>query len=121
MHVLEKLAAECPADVKLAVTAWVFKHLLAHLKEPGSYRHLIYDRLGFDTDSYTALFDGLELSNAFHDVKTLHAAREFTKKQRIGEMKPALELCDEPDCFDLATCGTPAGNRYGRTCLPHRP
>ena len=33
-----------------------------------------------------------------------------------------LELaCDEPDCWDIASCGTPIVQGYRRTCLQHRP
>jgi len=53
--------------------AWVFNHLRDHLKEGGTYRCLIYDRLGFDLDSYTPLFlaGGMSISNAFNHYAEL--------------------------------------------------
>jgi hypothetical protein len=53
----------------LEQTAWVLKKLVEHLDNPGTYRFLIYDRMGYGKDAYTALFpDGMTLSNAFHEL-----------------------------------------------------
>lgn len=35
--------------------AWVFAHLHDHLMRPGTFRHLIYDRMGFDPSAYSLL------------------------------------------------------------------
>ena len=44
--------------------AWVFHHLNRHPEEGGSFRHLIYDRMGFDEAAYGVLMgQGLALSN----------------------------------------------------------
>ncbi len=61
------LVAECPYETRLAVTAWVFAHICAHAREGGTYRYLIYDRLGFGSDAYVPLYDagGMEISNEF--------------------------------------------------------
>jgi hypothetical protein len=68
---LEDTLKEVSYDHKLAVTQWVFKHLVEHAKEGGSYRHLIYQRLGFDIDAYIPLCDdGLTISNEFTLSKT---------------------------------------------------
>jgi hypothetical protein len=50
--------------------AWVFKHLTDHLHEGGSYRYLIYDRMGFGYAAYSPLFEagGMELSNTLNDT-----------------------------------------------------
>lgn len=46
--------------------AWIFEQLSKHLEEGGDFRHLIYDRMGFDTDAYATLLmaGGLEVCNA---------------------------------------------------------
>jgi hypothetical protein len=46
--------------------AWVMKHIAEHLREGGSYRYLIYDRMGFGPEAYLPLYEagGLEISNA---------------------------------------------------------
>ena len=44
--------------------AWVFHHLNAHYGEGGSFRHLIYQRMGFDPSAYVGLCgQGMNLSN----------------------------------------------------------
>jgi hypothetical protein len=65
----------CDHDMKLAVTKWVMKHIVEHAKEGGSYRYLIYDRLGFGPEAYAPLCsDGMTISNEF-DLNTVPDAR----------------------------------------------
>ena len=63
-----QLVENCDYETKLAVTAWVFKHVLAHALEGGSFRYLIYDRLGFGPDAYVPLYNagGMTISNEFN-------------------------------------------------------
>lgn len=64
---LEDILKEVSYDHKLAVTQWVFKHLVEHAKEGGSFRYLIYDRLRFGADAYVPLCsDGITISNEFN-------------------------------------------------------
>ena len=62
-----KLVEECDYETKLAVTAWVFSHIVDHATEGGSFRYLIYDRLGFGPDAYIPLYNagGMTISNEF--------------------------------------------------------
>lgn len=61
-----KLVEGCPYETRLAITAWVMKHIVDHAIEGGTYRHLIYNRLGFNTDAYVPLcHDGMTISNEF--------------------------------------------------------
>lgn len=64
---IEAVIAEVPYETRLAVAAWVFGHVCAHAREGGSYRYLIYERLGFDTDAYVPLYlaGGMDISNEF--------------------------------------------------------
>lgn len=67
---LNKLVEECPYEMKLAITRWVMKHIADHVKQPGSYRYLIYDRMGFGPDAYRPLLDdGMFISNEISDMK----------------------------------------------------
>lgn len=68
---LKELLANCSYDTRLAITAWVLRHLCAHAREGGSFRHLIYDRLDFGLDAYATLYvaGGMTLSNLFHDAR----------------------------------------------------
>src|SRR5882672_283904 len=63
-----KLVAECPYETRLAVTAQVFKAIVDHATEGGTFRHLIYNRLGFGPDSYIPLYEagGLTIHNEFN-------------------------------------------------------
>lgn len=61
------LVENCPYEVRLAIVAWVFDQLCLHARDPGTFRHLIYERLGFEHDAYLPLqmAGGLEISNNF--------------------------------------------------------
>lgn len=52
--------------------AWVFAHLDNAMIEIGSYRYLIYDRMGFGPNAYQPLYEagGMNLTNGFHDLRT---------------------------------------------------
>jgi len=117
---LDKLAETCDYDMKLAVTKWIFKHIAAHGAEGGSYRYLIYDRLGFDADAYAPLCsDGLFISNEF-DAEALPNAREALASGNHEKLKEILSCCDEPGCYEVTSCGWPTeGGGYRQTCHRH--
>lgn len=60
----------------LAHTAWVMRHVAEHLREGGSYRHLIYGRMGYGLDAYTLLESagGMEISNAMSELRELRGS-----------------------------------------------
>lgn len=115
----EDVVNNCDYETKLAVTAWVMEKIVDHAKEGGSYRYLIYRRLGFDMDAYAVLLaDGMTISNEFDlnlKDKVITAYRSGDEK----EMKKALGLCDEPGCFKHITSGWPSENGYRTTCIEH--
>lgn len=61
------LVAACDYETRLAVTAWVFEAIVKHATDGGSFRYLIYDRLGFEHDAYVPLYlaGGMVISNEF--------------------------------------------------------
>lgn len=61
------LVASCDYKTRLAVTAWVIENIVKHATEGGSFRYLIYERLGFDMDAYVPLYmaGGMTISNEF--------------------------------------------------------
>lgn len=63
----ERLLKECDDDTKLAVTSWVMENICVHAREGGSYRYLIYERLGFGPEAYVPLLEsgGMTISNEF--------------------------------------------------------
>ena len=117
---LDALVENCPYDTKLAVTAWVFKHIAEHGRDPGSFRYLIYDRLGFGMDAYVPLYEagGMDITNEF-DITNIDAIREKVREEKIESLKPLVRLCDEPGCFKGAGCGWPSESGYRQTCYEH--
>ena len=49
----------------LEQVAWVFERIVENAKVGGSFRHLIYDLMGFDEDAYTKLYNagGMVITN----------------------------------------------------------
>lgn len=117
---LNKLVDECPPELKLAITKWVMKHIVEHAKECGSYRYLIYHRLGFGPEAYgTLLDDGMVISNEF-DLERMNKIRNIVKENKIEALKEVLSICDEPDCWNDANCGWPTeDDGYRFTCHKH--
>jgi hypothetical protein len=105
---------------KIAVTRWVFKHVVDHANEGGSFRYLIYDRLGFGMEAYVPLCgDGMTISNDF-DIANMNKIKEVVREHELEVLKPLLRMCDEPGCYKAASCGWPAGeNKYRMTCHEH--
>ena len=117
---LAEILEQTPYETKLAVTAWAIKHILAHAREGGSYRYLIYDRLGFDADAYGVLqtAGALEISNEF-DIERMDNIKEHVREHKIESMKSLVGFCDEPGCFDTAGSGFPVEGGYRWTCYKH--
>lgn len=117
---IDELVEKSDYDTRLAITAWACKHILDHARDGGTYRYLIYDRLGFDADAYGVLQENgaLEISNEF-DIERMDNIKNHVRKEKIASMKPFVGFCDEPDCFDDAGCGFPTDNGYRWTCYEH--
>lgn len=108
---------------KLKIVAWVFENIVAHAKEGGSFRYLIYTRLGFGADAYVPLYTagGMDISNEF-DLGFKDSIIELVQKEKNAstEMKQLLSLCDEPGCYRHVSCGFPIeGGGYRHTCYEH--
>ena len=53
-------------------TKWVLSKVLQHIREGGTYRYLIYYRLGYGMEAYTYLLDeGMSVSNAICEHREL--------------------------------------------------
>ena len=115
----DKMVEWCDHDMKLAVTRWVMKHIVEHAREGGSYRYLIYERLGFGPEAYAPLCrDGLTISNEF-DLNTVPDAREALAAGDHQKLKDILCCCDEPGCYNEISAGLPVEDKYRRTCGTH--
>lgn len=119
MFSLEDTLKEVSYEHKLAVTQWVFKHIVEHATEGGSYRYLIYDRLGFGMDAYAPLCsDGLTISNEF-DLQFKEEMNKLVVEYNYEKLKPYLNMCDEQGCYKAASSGWPSENGYRYTCHEH--
>jgi len=109
----------CEPDMKLAVTKWAMKHIVEHAKEGGSYRYLIYDRMGFGPEAYAPLCaDGLTISNEF-DLDVIPDARKALAEGDHDKLKKILSCCDEPGCYEKISAGFPVEGGYRQTCGEH--
>lgn len=116
---MDKLAEECPTDLKIAVTRWAMRHIVEHAKEGGSYRYLIYQRMGFGPEAYAPLCgDGITISNEF-DIQQMDKIKEIIKENQYDKLKETVGLCDEPGCYKDSGCGWPSKNGYRMTCGEH--
>ena len=114
-----KMADECDPEMKLAVTKWAMKHIVDHAREGGSYRYLIYDRMGFGPEAYAPLCsDGLTISNEF-DLDVVPAARKALAENDHEKLKKILTCCDEPGCYEQISSGFPVEGGYRQTCGEH--
>jgi hypothetical protein len=117
---MKKMADECDNELKIAVTKWVFRKIVEHAQEGGSYRYLIYDRLGFGTEAYAPLCsDGMTISNEF-DLNLKDQIVEVAKTEGYDKIKSLVGCCDEPGCYDYISCGWPTEDGgYRQTCSNH--
>jgi len=115
-----ELVEKCDPDTKLAVTAWVMKHIVEHAQDGGSYRYLIYQRLGFGPEAYGPLCDnGMTISNEF-DLNQIDAIIAAYREGNEIKLKAALGVCDEPGCFNKIRCVWPTKDGgYRSTCGIH--
>ena len=117
---LDEMAENCPNELKIAVTRWAMKHIVEHAREGGSYRTLIYDRLGFGPEAYAPLCDdGLTISNEF-DISQMDDIKKIVAENKYDALKKTIGMCDEPGCYKDASSGWPTKDGgYRTTCGEH--
>jgi len=118
----DELVEKCDYDTKLAVAVWTVSKIHEHGKNPGSFRHLIYGLMGFGPDAYVPMYyaGGMEITNEFDynlrsDLKTLIQEEKIENTK----LKKFAGHCNEPNCFDSASCGFPTDTGYRWTCFEH--
>lgn len=70
-------------ETKIAVAAWLLKHLVEHAQDGGSFRELVYKRLKLPMAAYTPLLNAGGMTVSTH----------FTL---IGKREPALDTARVP-------------------------
>jgi hypothetical protein len=84
---------ELSDEQRLAATLIVFEKINEHMEHGGTYRYLIYDRLGFDPDAYSVLYpEGMNISNMCHDYKILMSRTREEIENLLGDL---LDCRDE--------------------------
>lgn len=76
---IKELWESIPYVIKLICTAYVFRKLTEQFYNGGTYRKLIYDRLGFSTDAYEILYvnGGMTVNNALGYCKQRYKEEEL--------------------------------------------
>ena len=64
----EKIWNSLDLESRLAAAAFVIKKIVEHGREGGTFRYLIYNRLGFGPEAYVPLYlaGGMHISNDFN-------------------------------------------------------
>lgn len=118
----DKLVEKYDYQTKLDIAAWVISKIDDHGNNPGSFRYLIYNRLGFDLDAYVPLYEagGMNITNEL-DYNTTPTLMKIIEEQKIEnkKLKEFARVCDEPGCFGSVSCGWPSDEGYRRTCYEH--
>lgn len=118
----EELVEKCDPDTKLAVAAWTVSKIVEHGRNPGSFRHLIYGLMGFGPEAYVPIYyaGGMDITNEF-DLNIRDNLKDLIREEKIENTKLKLfaGMCDEPNCFETASCGCPTESGYRWTCYEH--
>jgi hypothetical protein len=64
------------------LTAWVLRRVADHAQEGGTFRHLIYDRMGYGPKAYEPLLraGGMAISNALYErAEAVETSRKLAK------------------------------------------
>lgn len=121
---LQKLVDACDPVTKLAVAAWAISKVDDHGVGGGSFRFLIYERMGFGPEAYVPMYEagGMNITNEL-DYELRPNIGEIMRDEQIDSirLKAIVGLCDEPGCYDEITCGTPTPDGYRSTCSKHAP
>jgi len=123
MNEFDELVSKYDNETKLNIAAWVISKIDEHGEEPGSFRYLIYHRLGFGPEAYVPLYEagGMNITNEL-DYAQRQQLSDIIRREKIDnvELKTFALVCDEPGCYEYASCGWPTSDGgYRRTCGQH--
>lgn len=85
--------------------AWLFCHLTDAASEPGSYRYLIYDRMGYGPEAYCTLLSAgaMMINNILVDQnELLQKSREVDEKAKKIEVEILRAGRYKSQCLSLA-------------------
>lgn len=79
---VNEIVDKCPYETKLAITCWVIKNICENAEVGGSFRYLIYNKLGFSHDAYVPLYlaGGMNITNELDLQKNTDQSTERDSK-----------------------------------------
>ncbi len=118
----DNLVENCDHDLKLALVCWTISKINEHGKNPGSFRNLIYNIMGFGPEAYIPIYEagGMNITNELN-YENKNECRKIICEEKIEnkKLKNFFSICDEPGCFNSASCGWLSNNEYRWTCFEH--
>ena len=89
-------AAALSEEERIAVAAQVFQAIVDHAREGGTFRYLIYDRLGFSPEAYLPLYcaGGMHISDNFVLTDEVEAMPEIL--QDFESLAKAAPMASHP-------------------------
>lgn len=89
---MRKAVESLDEDTRIAVTAGVFRAVLDHAANGGSFRCLIYERLGFSEAAYVPLMlsGGMDVSNEFLMLPRPEHSPAFDALEAAAEAAPMM-------------------------------
>lgn len=71
MSEMVKLGSNVIEKPSIEQVAWVLQHIHDHMNEGGTFRYLIYERLGFGPEAYVICYEhgGMAISNGCFDLR----------------------------------------------------
>jgi hypothetical protein len=104
LELLRERSREQPEKIRAAVAADVISALLEHAKEGGTFRYLVYDRLGFSQESFTSLYlaGGANIAETFAIPDTGSDEKEPRPLADLRVLAEAAELTPHPTLQNVA-------------------
>jgi hypothetical protein len=87
----DKVFGDIPPLKRVEIVKWILGKVDEHMRHQGTYRYLIYNRLGFGPEAYQLLLpEGMNVSNKCADINISHELAIT-----LGEI--LIELDPDPD------------------------
>jgi hypothetical protein len=103
LELLQERSREQTEQVRTAVAADVLNALLRNAKEGGTFQYLVYDRLGFSREAYTALYlaGGATIAATYAVPDTGDSEHEPRPLADLRTLAEAAELTPHPTLKDV--------------------
>ena len=104
-------------QTKLDVAKYIGKIIVDHATEGGSYRYLIYERLGFDVDAYGYLLDDyMTISNQFIIEEPMEPSELEKKFNDLCDKIPVYLSTEDKEKWNINSDRSLAFELYFKFC-----